>query len=128
MQVSPPKGASTSSRAGRGGLNDALPPLLRGIGTTLVLTATVVAFVIARHGADVKMSASPPLAASNLPRDAQAELNSLTAEVRELRHEVEHENVVEEVLENRWFEWLGFTGTAIIASSFYSEFLIRRKK
>jgi hypothetical protein len=38
------------------------------------------------------------------------------------------EDVVEDVLENVWFECLSFAGTAIFATSFFIEAYVRHKK
>ena len=92
---------------------------------TLVLAATVIAFVIARQDADKHQAARKAIEAQ---RNAAPDLQSLASEIHDLRQEVDQENIAEEVLENRWFEVLGFIGTGVIASSFYVESYRRRSK
>lgn len=92
---------------------------------TLILIATVIAFVIARQDADKHQAARKAIEAK---RNASADLQSLASEIQDLREEVDQENVAEEVLENRWFEVLGFIGTGVMASSFYAESYRRRSK
>src|ERR1051326_9628583 len=109
-------------------IHDSFPPLLRAIGTTVILAATVIAFVIARQHVAQREAHHPPAARTAGKPSATSDVQTLAAEVEELRSEVEAESVAEEVLENRWFEWLGFAGTANVASSFYTEWYVRRKK
>lgn len=80
---------------------NSIPPLLRGIGTTVVLLGAVIGFLAARH--DVQAPKTPARTAAE-------------------------ENFADEVLENPSFEWLGLVGAAIVASSFYAEAFIRRKE
>jgi hypothetical protein len=97
---------------------------LRGIGLSLVLTAAIIAYCIARQG-----DASRPVTAMqnpSSPADVFSD-SALVAEVRELRAELE-DDVVEEVLEDPWFEVIGLTGTAFMAASFFVEAAIRRKR
>jgi hypothetical protein len=105
-------------------MKDSLPPFLRGIGLSLVLTAAIIAFCIARQG-----DASRPATARqnpSSPADVSAD-STLVAEVRELRADLE-DDVVEEVLEDPWFEVIGLAGTAFMAASFFVEAAIRRKR
>jgi hypothetical protein len=108
---------------------DSLSPLLRGIGTTIILITAVVTFASAQREIEKSRSQRAiersQIAAS---ADPKSELSHLTKEVEELRSEAEQENIVEEVLENRWFEWLGFIGMATVASSFYVESYARREE
>ena len=92
---------------------------------TILLIATVIAFVIARQDADKRHARRRAMEAQ---RNAAADLQSLGSEIRDLREEVEQENIVEEVLENRWFELLGFIGTGVFAGSFYTESYMRGSK
>lgn len=92
---------------------------------TLVLIGTTVAYVVARHDVAEHRAARE---ARETQRKTETSLNSLAADLHDLRDEVEHEDVVEEVLENRWFEWFGLVGTAVITASFFAEWQIRRSK
>src|SRR5262245_16440699 len=102
-------------------MNDSLPPLLRGIGALVILLATVIAFYIARQHDQLPHPDMPP----NRTGDTVA---ALVSEVDKLRAEVEQDTVSEKVLENFWFECLGFAGTAIFATSFFAEAYLRREK
>jgi hypothetical protein len=108
-----------------------IPPLLRGIGTTVVLLTTILSVIFAR--ADLRQSVkklSPPPAPSQTATSpaSDRDISAVAEEVRELKEEVERDSVAEEVLENKWFEVFGFIGTAIVAGSFYAEWYVRRKK
>jgi hypothetical protein len=95
-------------------LHDSTPPLLRGLGTTLILLATILSFFIARQ----EMKAGDPAggrvtaAAAAAPAAAQPDDDS----------------VIEEVFSNPWFEALSYLGTGLIGSSFYLEWFLRRRK
>lgn len=105
---------------------EALPPLLRGIGTTLILIAALVAFSVThRHAERQKEDAR---ASSGGPSRPVPGIGELTREIADLRAEVEEDSAVQEALENPWFEWLGFLGTATIASSFFAESYMRTSK
>ncbi len=93
-------------------LHDSTPPLLRGLGTTVILCATILTFVVARDEmkADDAATARPAVVAAV---DAD---------------EPDEETVIEEVLSNPWIEGLGYAGTALISASFYLEWLVRRRK
>ena len=105
---------------------DFLPPLLRGIGTTIILIAALISFSVARQSTDQQRKEREEAASISAP--ASSELARLSEEVEDLRLETEEDTIVEKVFENRWFEWLGFVGTAIIASSFYVEALLKIPK
>ena len=106
---------------------DFLPPLLRGIGTTLILIGTVVAFMSARrdieHHRTKRQSLAP--APAYYP---QPTLDLVAKELQELRAETQNENLAEEIVENRWFEWLGLFGAGVASASFYVEALMRRSR
>lgn len=106
---------------------DSLPPLLRGIGTTVVLAAAVVAFAVAgRDNGQARSERQATHPAGNNWSGSASDLAALSNQVEELRQEVEDENVAEEVIKNPWFDWLSFSGTAIIAGSFYTEWFVRK--
>ena len=102
---------------------DSTPPLFRGIGTTVILVATVISFSMARHpgGSPLAYPGRPGPGAAMTPRVAELE-----REVAELRREAADDHLVEEVIGNPWFEVLGFIGTGFIGASFYLEWWMRR--
>ena len=107
-------------------MKKSIPPLLRGIGTLLILTAAVIAFCIARQH-DRTLDAGPARDQSIAGNAGGDNVAALASEVRELRAEVEQDDAVEKVLENRWFDWISFAGTAVIAASFFTEAYIQRR-
>jgi hypothetical protein len=108
---------------------DSLPPLLRGVGTTVVLIAAVVAFVVARRDVEKhRLKREAIQVQASAQRQPDRDFGALASEIHELRTGVEHESIAEEVLENRCFEWAGFLGMAMIAGSFYAEWYIRNSK
>lgn len=114
-------------------VNEALPPLLRGLGTTVILVATVVSLATARGNQRPPASLRLPLArpAPTPPREAAhsaAPDMDVAREIAALRQEVADDSVLEEVFENPWFELCGIVGTAVITSSFFLEWSIRRRK
>jgi hypothetical protein len=106
-------------------MKNSFPPLLRGIGTVVLLTAAVIAFCIARQHDQSQQTrpSSNQSASGNKSGDSVA---ALVSEMQDLRAEVAQESVAEDVLENAWFDWLGFAGTAIVATSFFVEAYLRR--
>jgi hypothetical protein len=89
---------------------ESLAPLLRGIGTSLILAGMLIGFIVARR--DIR--------AARLYRPGRTEAP--------LSREETDESVAERVVENLWFEALGFLGAAAVSSSFYVEYLARRKR
>ena len=55
-------------------------------------------------------------------------IDSLADQMEDLREEMNEATVVDDVLENGWFECLGFSGTALIAISFLVEWRVRKAK
>jgi hypothetical protein len=92
-------------------LHDSTPPLLRGLGTTIILIATILSFIIARQ--EIK--------AGDLARLKPAAAAVATGQA-------DDDSVIEEVLSNPWIEGLSYLGTGLIASSFYLEWFQRRRK
>ena len=108
-------------------MKDYFPPLLRGIGMLVMLTAAVIAFCIARqHHQSPRTRVTPNQSATG--KESGNSLVSSVSKGHELGAEVAQDSVVEEVLENDWVEWLGFTGTAIFGASFFVEAYVRRNK
>ena len=89
---------------------ESLAPLLRGVGTSLILTGMLIAFLVARR--DIR--------AARLYGPSRTQAYSSREETGE--------GVAERVVENLWFESLGFLGAAAVSSSFYVEYLARRKR
>ena len=106
---------------------DSWPPLLRGLGTTILVFGAIIAFVEARQ--DVAIERAKRQSAYQrfeTNRPAVGDLKVLAQEVEELKSEVEAPNIAEEVVGNRWFEWMGIVGSCVLSSSFYVEAFIRR--
>ena len=106
------------------------PPLLRGIGMTIVLLAAVISVMTARQGRITREAtlAKAEANAAAPPVAADRNLAELRAEVHELREEVSEETMAEQVIGNPWFDWLGFLGTAVMSSSFYAEWYLRKNE
>lgn len=126
---SPGKEAEPAASAGGlpSWIDESTPPLLRGIGTLVVLAAAVVSFVIARLN-DPKPSAKPSSPVALATAGQAGRIDTLADQMEDLREEMNEATVVDDVLENVWFECLGFSGTALIATSFLVEWRVRRAK
>jgi hypothetical protein len=110
-----------------GFMNNSVPPFLRGVGASLVLAAAIMAFYIARNDDPSRQPTATPNQMS--PAGARTDsVSTLVYEVRELRAEVEQEDVVEKVLQDTWFELISFAGTALVAASFFAEAYVRRRR
>ena len=109
--------------------DESLPPLLKGVGLTIVVMATLIGIIHARHtpGLGLARPVSKPTLGQKAVAPGQDEtLVELTREVTSIRTKLEEETTVEEVLVNPWFETLSLCGTAIFAGSFYLEWRIKR--
>lgn len=124
-------GKKAEPAASEGGLpswiDESTPPLLRGIGTLVVLAAAVVSFAIARLN-DPKQSGKPSSPVALATPGQTGRIDNLSEQMEDLREEMNEATVVDDVLENVWFECLGFSGTALIATSFLVEWRVRRAK
>ena len=104
---------------------DALPPLLRGLGTALILLTSALVVVVERNATD-----DAPAAATAARIEAAAGgaggVDALTAEIHLLRLQMRDNDLADEVFENPWFQWLGLLGTALISASFFAEWRIKR--
>ena len=115
-------------------IHESIAPLLRGIGLTVVLLGTVLAAVQTKEQGTMKGqaaaadSSTKPGGVTFTNRLADQPPDRLTQEVEELRETIQHENTVEEVLENPWFGSLGMVGSGIAAASFYVEWMCKRTK
>lgn len=95
----------------------------------MILIGTVVALVAVRRDIDRHRSkGQTSTLASAFGIGSQPTLALLAKELQELRTEVRDDNVMEEVIESRWFEWLGLVGAGLVSGSFYVEALIRLSK
>lgn len=94
------------------------------------MTAGVLAICIARQEPiQAALSPAPNRAPDTAAKDSDDDdVSALTAEVRELREEVEQQDVVDQVLDNTWFNWVSIAGTAVIAASFFTEAYLRRRE
>ena len=108
-------------------MRDSLPPLLRGIGMLVMLMAAVIAFCIARQHEQSQRLAQRPSQIANARRGGDPPASSVS-ETHEAAADAAQDSVVEEVVENVWFECLGFAGTAIFAASFFVEAYVRYHK
>ena len=110
-----------------------LPPLLRGLGFSLVLFASIVVGVSEhREQAREKARAQDFKARTEVERSkalTDTHLDPLLREVRLLRLQVEHDDdLADKVFENSWFQSLGGLGSGCIAMSFFLEALAKWKR
>ena len=106
-----------------------LGPLLRGVGSTIMLIAAIVGFCIARHNLRVEgfrqqavHQSTASSKSSTLPGAA-----SISETVEGSAAEPQH-SLAEEVIENPWFELFGLAGAAVVSSSFYVEWAAKRRE
>lgn len=125
-----------STEQGREGIvvHESIPPLLRAIGTTVILVATLVGAIQARmelkaaHAAQQAAKQSGGTTAGAANADHSPALDALAKEVGELHQAAQEESIVDDVVLNPWFEFLGMAGTGIVAMSFYADWLSKRGK
>ncbi|HVK53228.1 MAG TPA: hypothetical protein VM469_15975 [Pseudoxanthomonas sp.] len=98
-----------------------LPPLLRGLGTTLILVSA--ALTVWYEQQDMHGDADEALAVM-----APAEREALVSQLQRLNLHVEQDALADEVFENPWFQWLSLLGTGLIAGSFFVESRVRREE
>lgn len=98
-----------------------LPPLLRGLGTSLLLISAALTVWYERqdlHGdAEAALAVMPP-----------SERQALLQQLQRLNLHVEQDTLADEVFENLWFQWLSLLGTGLIAGSFFVESRVRREE
>jgi hypothetical protein len=107
-----------------------LPPLLRGIGTAvLVLASLLVGVAEQRQGealrAGLERAQQRVEDEVRRARDGQG-VDALTQEVRLLRLQLSESDLAGQVFANPWFQWLGAVGTLLVAGSFFVEAAQRR--
>jgi len=109
---------------------ESLPPLLRGLGTALILVTSALVVVVERKPDD---EATSRVAMTQLAVKAEESLHrgergadALATEVRLLRVQLQGNDLADDVFENPWFQWLGLLGTALISASFFTEWRLKR--
>lgn len=104
---------------------DHLPPLLRGLGFTLVLL-TSVAIGMREHRANVETRARILDARARMDAVAAAardnpRSDAIAREIQLLRLQLQEQDFTDRVFENPVFQLLGSLGSALIAASFFLE-------
>lgn len=111
-------------------MSDSLPPLLRGLGTLLILLTSALVVTVERreNAAHVEHAhiARVALKAEESRPPGRADTDALTREVRLLRLQLQDNDLADDVFENPWFQWLGLLGTGLIAASFFAEWRLKR--
>jgi hypothetical protein len=111
-------------------MSDSLPPLLRGLGTLLILLTSALVVTVERreNAARVEQAhiARVALKAEESRQPGRADTNALTQEVKLLRLQLQDNDLADDVFENPWFQWLGLLGTGLIAASFFAEWHLKR--
>lgn len=111
-------------------MSDSLPPLLRGLGTLLILLTSALVVTVERreNAARVEQAhiARVALKAEESLPPGRADTDALTQEVKLLRLQLQGNDLADDVFENPWFQWLGLLGTGLIAASFFAEWRLKR--
>ena len=112
-------------------MSESLPPLLRGLGTLLILLTSALVVTVERrdhaHRAEqIHLARLASKAEASLP-EPPGDANALATEVRLLRLQLQDNDLADDVFENPWFQWLGLLGTGLIASSFFAEWRLKRR-
>jgi hypothetical protein len=107
-----------------------LPPLLRGLGTLLILLTSALVVTVERRDnaerAEQGHLARIALKAERSLQSDQGKPDALATEVKLLRLQLQDNDLADEVFENPWFQWLGLLGTGLIAASFFAEWQLKR--
>ncbi len=108
---------------------DSLPPLLRGLGTALILVTSALVVVVERRTNDdaaaIAAVAQLAVKAEEARHHGEAGIEALVTEVRLLRLRLQSNDLADDVFENPWFQWLGLLGTGLVAASFFAEWRIK---
>ena len=111
-------------------MSDSLPPLLRGLGTLLILLTSALVVTVERreNAARVEQAhiARVALKAEESLPPGRADTDALTQEMKLLRLQLQGNDLADDVFENPWFQWLGLLGTGLIAASFFAEWRLKR--
>lgn len=102
-----------------------LPPLLRGLGTLLLLV-TSLAVGVSEYRQAAEAPAARDQAWQRLGAAAGEGGATLAGEVRLLRLQMQESDLAGQVFENPWFQLLGALGTLLISASFFVEAAQRR--
>ena len=105
--------------------SEALAPLLRGVGSSLLLAGALIGYVVAHQNAHGARPHGQSQDGAGLSGKGSSEV---TVGSQSGPGGMSDESVAEQVVENPWFELLGFVGAAAVSSSFYVEYLARRKR
>lgn len=111
--------------------HSALPPLLRGLGTLLLVLASVlVGFAEHHQGEQARIALEQ--AHERVEQEARAArsgegLEALTREISLLRLQLAETDLAGQVFANSWFQLLGALGTLLVATSFFVEAAQRRR-
>jgi len=109
---------------------ESLPPLLRGLGTALILVTSALVVVVERTPDDDAVSraamAQLTIKAQEALHHGERGTDALATEVRLLRLQLQGNDLADDVFENPWFQWLGLLGTALISASFFAEWRLKR--
>ncbi len=112
-------------------LHPALPPLLRGLGTSLLVFASLlVGFSEYRQGKAARAALETlreRLHEQALPDAGVTGIDALTRELTLLRLQLSESSLAGEVFANPWFQLLGALGTLMVAASFFVEAFQRRR-
>lgn len=98
-----------------------LPPLLRGLGTSLLLLSAALTVWYERE----QMAASDN---ATLAHVSSAERATLLHELHRLNLRIEDNDLADEVFENPWFQLLSLLGTGLISASFFVEWRVRKQE
>lgn len=98
-----------------------LPPLLRGLGTSLLLISA--ALTVGYERAQMQAAETAPLA-----HISPVERAALIAQLHRLHVRLDDNDLADEVFENPWFQLLSLLGTGLIAGSFFVEWRVRKQE
>ncbi|KRA44497.1 hypothetical protein [Pseudoxanthomonas sp. Root630] len=111
-------------------MSDSLPPLLRGLGTLLILLTSALVVTVERRDNTERVEqahiARIALKAEESLPQGRADTSTLAKEVKLLRLQLQDNDLADDVFENPWFQWLGLLGTGLIAASFFAEWRLKR--
>lgn len=97
-----------------------LPPLLRGLGTSLLLLSAALTVVYERDKDETTRLSPVVVTAPAAPSP-----DPVLLELRQMRAELAEDRLADDVFENPWFQWLSLLGTGLIAASFFVEWRVR---
>jgi len=112
-------------------VHDSWPPLIRAIGSSTLVVATVITAAYEHEQATARAEALPVVAQAARPSDRSGDepllgLARAAATPREDQHC--HDDLAERVFSNFWFDLFGTVGSAIFAFSFFAEWHVVRSR